>query len=87
MAGQAGLSISRFMRDVTLGYQVRSFEHEEFRLDLLKTRADLGRLGGLLKAALSTPDRFSAEDRAGLRELLSQIAQRQNDLKAVVERL
>ena len=87
MAERAGLSISQFMRDVCLGYQVRSFEHEKFKIELLKTRADLGRLGGLLKLALSTPDNFSADAQAGLRELLGQITQCQNELKALVMRL
>jgi len=87
MAASAGRSTSQFIRDVCLGYQVRSFEHEEFKLELLKTRADLGRLGGLLKMALSTPDRFIVDDQAGLRELLGQITQRQNEIKAAVERL
>jgi len=86
MAHKAGLSVSRFMRDVCLGYQVRSFEHEEFKLEFLKTRAELGRLGGLLKLALSS-DKFSADDQAALRELLGQISQRQNELKTLVERL
>ena len=87
MAASAGRSASQFIRDICLGYQVRSFEHEEFKLELLKTRADLGRLGGLLKLALSTPDRFCVDDQAGLRELLGQITQRQNEIKAAVERL
>ena len=82
-----GLSISRFIRNVCLGYQVSSFEHEKFKLELLKTRADLGRMGGLFKMALSTPDRFNTSDQARLRELLDQIAQRQNELKALVQRL
>jgi len=55
-------------------------------LELLKTRADLGRLGGLLKLALSS-DKFSADDQAALGELLGQISQRQNELKTLVERL
>jgi hypothetical protein len=46
MAASAGCSISQFMRDVCLGYEVRSFEHEDFKLELLKTRADLGRFWG-----------------------------------------
>lgn len=87
MAQKAGISVSRFMRDASLGYQFRSFEHEEFKLELLKTRADLGRLGGLLKMALSVPDGFSTGEQAQLRALLIQITQRQNELKAVVERL
>lgn len=85
MAHKAGLSVSRFMRDVCLGYQVRSFEHEEFKLELLKTRSDLGRLGGLLKLALSAPDKFNPGDQVALRELLSQIGQLQNEIKTLVE--
>ena len=87
MAARAGRSVSLFMRDVCLGYEVRSFEHEDFKLELLKTRADLGRLGGLFKAALATTARFTDEDQAALRDLLAQITLRQKELQRAVERL
>jgi hypothetical protein len=87
LARSAGISISHFIREVSLGCQVRSFEHEEFKLELLKTRAALGRLGGLLKMALAQPslgEDFKPED---LRELLAQIGQGQKAIKEAVERL
>lgn len=87
MATRAGLSVSQFIRDVCLRYEVRSFEHEDFKLELLKIRADLGRLGGLFKSALTMPDRFTDRDRAALRDLLAQISRRQKELQKAVERL
>jgi len=86
MAHNAGLSVSRFLRDVSLGVQVRSFEYEDFKLELLKTRAELGRLGGLLKLALTRPE---AHELAvlDLRDLLAQIGQSQKIIKEAVERL
>ncbi len=87
MAASAGCSISQFMRDVCLGYEVPSFQYEEFKLELLKNRADLGRLGGLFKSALATPDRFTDDHKAMMRNLLSQISSRQKELQKAVERL
>ena len=58
VARKAGLSISNYMREICLGGEVKSFEHEEFKLELIKTRADLGRLGGLLKAALADREKI-----------------------------
>ncbi len=49
-ARKAGLSISNYMREVCLGGEVKSFEHEEFKLELIKTRADLGRLGRIIQS-------------------------------------
>ena len=53
MAGRAGLSISNFVRQVCLGQEVRSLVDKEAVLALLKSKADLGRLGGILKKHLS----------------------------------
>jgi len=53
MASQAGLSISNFVRQVCLAQEVRSLVDKEAVLALLRTKADLGRLGGLLKMHLS----------------------------------
>ena len=87
LARSAGISVSNFLRAVALGHQVKTFEHEEFKLELMKTRADLGRLGGLLKMALSQPPQredFKPED---LRGLLAEIGHCQNALKEAVTRL
>ena len=86
MAHNAGPSVSRFLRDVSLGVQIRSFEYEDFKLELLKTRAELGRLGGLLKLALTRPE-DSGLAALELRDLLAQIGQGQKSIKEAVERL
>jgi hypothetical protein len=88
MAERANLSISQFIHHACLGFQLLSFEHQEFRLELLQTRSDLGRLGGLLKAALAGGD----TERPGLapgelRKLLAEISLCQRSLKSAVERL
>ena len=93
-ARMAGLSISHYMREVCLGGQVKSFEHEEFKLELIKTRADLGRLGGLFKAALADPEKIferSPEDalriKSDFRNLLREIEMRQTELRKLVVKL
>jgi hypothetical protein len=93
-AKMAGLSISYYMREVCLGGQVKSFEHEEFKLELIKTRADLGRLGGLFKAALADPEKIfeRAESDAfriktDFRSLLREIEKRQEELRRLVAKI
>jgi hypothetical protein len=86
MAGRAGLSLSTFIREVCRGYPVKTFEHEAFKLDLIKTRADLGRLGGLLKAALGL-ETGTGVDQAEIRRLLGEINRLQRKLTEAVPRL
>lgn len=52
-SARAGLSLSEFVRRVCLGNRIISREDQQARRELLKINADLGRLGGLLKQALS----------------------------------
>ena len=52
MAGQARLSISKFVRAACLGTEIKSSVNQEAVLALLKVNGDMGRLGGLLKLAL-----------------------------------
>ena len=87
MARSAGISVSHFIREVVLGHQVKTFEHEEFKLELMKTRSDLGRLGGLLKMALTKPIEKSGVLPQDWRGLLAEIGQCQNALKEAVTRL
>ena len=53
MAGQAGLSVSTFVKRVCLGQELRSNADQEAVRALLKANADLGRLGGLFKMAIT----------------------------------
>ena len=93
VAKRAGLSISQYMRVVCLGGQVKSFEHEEFKLELIKTRADLGRLGGLFKAALADPEKIFERSsdtwrlKTDFRSLLHEIEKRQAELRKLVAKI
>jgi len=71
MAAQTGLSISTFLKRVGLGQELRTKTDHEAVLALLKANADLGRLGGLFKMALSegTAGKWSDEFRATLRQI------------------
>ncbi len=77
-ASKAGLSLSTFAKRVCTGIPVPSLEHKQAVLDILKARADLGRLGGLLKQALGESKGPEHE----LRRLLREIEARQVELKA-----
>ena len=81
-ANRAGLSLSKFVARVSLGYQVPSREDQQARRELLKINADLGRLGGLLKQALA-----QGADKPTISRLLGQIDQCQLELKAAVKRI
>jgi hypothetical protein len=87
MADLAGLTISQFIRKTCLGQQVKTFEHRQFRLELLKTRSDLGRMGGLLKAGLLDRDARADIDPDKLKKLLADISLCQQSLKEAVDRL
>ncbi len=80
MADQAGLSISTFVKRVCVGQGVHSLADQDAVRALLKANADLGRLGGLFKMALT-------EGKAGsmafeLRQTLRQIEKNQAQVAA-----
>ena len=92
-AKKASLSISYCMREVCLGGEVKSFEHEEFKLELIKIRADLGRLGAF-KAALAGSDgifeRLESDFwmfKRDFRNILREIENRQEELRRLVTKL
>jgi len=87
MATAAGLSVSTFMRKVCLGHEVKTFEHEEFKLELIKTRADLGRVGGLLKAALGLSVKEPELKPSEIRLLMNEISKLQREMAAMVSKL
>ena len=79
---RAGLSLSEFARKVCLGSRVESREDQQARRELLKVNADLGRLGGLLKQALS-----QGHSRERIHGLLHGIDQLQKALKERIRNL
>jgi len=81
-ANKAGLSLSTFCQRVCLGIPVPGLEHRQAVKDILKANADLGRLGGLLKLALS-----QGGDKTILPRLLREIDAGQSVLKAVARKI
>ena len=51
-AEQTGLSMSTFARRICLGYEVKSVVDQRAVLELIRVKAEIGRLGGLLKFSL-----------------------------------
>ena len=82
-AQRARLTLSTFMRRVSQGQPVKSLEHHMFRLELIRLRADLGRLGGLFKLSLAENKGPDHE----LRRLLREIDQRQQELRDVASNI
>jgi len=54
-ARRAGLSVSKFVKAVCLGHEVKSVVDQNAVLALIQSKGDLGRLGGILKLHLSNP--------------------------------
>ena len=52
-AESTGKSVSAFLREIALGYEVKSVIDNTKVLELSKINGDLGRLGGLLKLWLT----------------------------------
>jgi hypothetical protein len=69
-ARNAGLSNSRYLKMVALGQEIRSLVDQKAYLALLKSNADLGRLGGLLKHHLELYRHQSPADEKGWQKRL-----------------
>lgn len=82
-AKKASLSLSTFGKKVCLGYEINSKIDSQAVLDLIKVNADLGRLGGLLKLWLTTPDKNEFE----VRKLLKALESLKTDLEAKISQL
>ena len=83
-AQRSGLSLSAFCKRVCIGTPVPSMEHRQAIKDILKAGADLGRLGGLFKLALSsTPE---GQDRNTLQRLLREIESGLLQLKTLAQK-
>ncbi|MBD8872875.1 conjugal transfer protein TraJ [Rhodanobacter sp. DHB23] len=90
-ADVAGLSVSAFLRNVGVGYPVRSIVDLKQIAELAKINADLGRLGGLLKLWLTgdprlDPRRFPHIDRT-IAATLGQIEASQSAMRDVMDRI
>ena len=82
-AGRARMSVSAYVKTVCLDHEVKSAVDKSGILELAKVSADLGRLGGLFKMALSE----KAIDRLRGNSLLDDISRTRRLLEDKVKKL
>lgn len=78
-ADRTNRSLSNFCKLVSMGYNVPGLEHVKLRLELRRLRGDLGKLGGLVKLALS-----EGADRHTVHKLLHELDKRQKEVQEAV---
>lgn len=83
-AEAVGLSMSSFLLNVGLGYQVTQILDNKRVEDLAKINGDLGRLGGLLKLWLTDDVRASQYGESMIRALLNRIETNQELIREVM---
>jgi hypothetical protein len=77
-AKAAGLSMSTYLLNIGLGYQIRGIVDNNEVEKLAKVNGDLGRLGGLLKLWLTNDERAASFSEATIRAVLSRILDTQD---------
>jgi hypothetical protein len=75
-ARRAGMSISMYMRNVGIGYQIKGIIDAELVLKLAKINGDQGRLGGLLKLWLTNSEKLGPHDPARMRRIIHGVLDR-----------
>ncbi|OUL72179.1 plasmid mobilization protein [Paraburkholderia hospita] len=75
-ARAAGLSVSRYLRNVGAGYTIRGVIDAELVGSLAKINADQGRLGGLLKLWLTNSEKLGNQDPEHMRRLIRGVLDR-----------
>lgn len=83
-AKAAGLSLSAYLMNVGLGYQVPGILDNQRVEELARINGDLGRLGGLLKLWLSDDARTAHFTPETVRALLRRIEATQDTMRAVM---
>ncbi len=86
-AKATGLSLSTYLLNVGMGFQVQSIVDYEQVRELARVNGDLGRLGGLLKLWLSDDARTAQFRESTVRVLLSKIEATQDELGEVMLRI
>jgi hypothetical protein len=84
MAASTGLSVAAYLRNVGLGYQVRSILDNQRVEELARINGDLGRLGGLLKLWLTDDPRTAQYGERLIRALLSKIENTQDQMIGIM---
>lgn len=86
-AREVGLSRSVYLRQVGLAYEPRSLLDRAQVMELIKSRADLGRMGGLLKLWLTDDERVQGLGADQIQVLLDRITANQIALQDLLSRM
>lgn len=86
-AKSCGLSASAYARNLTLGYRPSSILDLEETRKMFALKADLGRLGGLLKLWLSDPIQYNDRHGEPIEELLTKLNEAQDRLMTIIRRV
>ena len=86
-ANAAGLSLSRYLLNVGIGYQIRGIVDHKQVEELARINGDLGRLGGLLKLWLTDDERTAQFGKATIRAVLSRIEATQDQMIELMKRV
>jgi hypothetical protein len=86
-ARAAGLSISRYLRSVGLGYKIQGVIDAELVLQLAKINGDQGRLGGLLKLWLTNSEKLGDHDPDQLRRVIHGVLERIDNMQSALIKL
>lgn len=83
-AARAGMSPSRYLREVGQGYQINGVVDYEQVRELARINGDLGRLGGLLKLWLTNDERTAQFGEATIRAVLGRIEATQDEMGKIM---
>lgn len=86
-ANATGMSRSKYLLHVGLGYPVRSIVDHQQVEELVRINGDLGRLGGLLKLWLSEDTRVAGVGGSAIRAALKRIEQTQGEMVHVIRQI
>ncbi|WP_374702168.1 MULTISPECIES: plasmid mobilization protein [Burkholderia] len=75
-ARDAGLSVSRYLRNVGMGCKIEGVIDANLVLQLAKINGDQGRLGGLLKLWLTNSGQLGSQDPENLRRVIHGVLDR-----------
>lgn len=84
-ARAVGLSLSNYLLNVGVGYQVRGIVDNKQVEELARINGDLGRLGGLLKLWLTNDARTAQFGESTIRAVLSRIEATQDRMIGVMQ--
>ena len=86
-AQNMGLPLSTYIRNISMNYPVKSVADQNALNALLSTRADLGKVGGLLKLALSQKTPLGDRSTVEVEQLLHDIEDKAQKLLLISEQL